>query len=109
MVRAFYNKAQKITEGVLNPDQFRYEGPRPTSKIAAIIMICDACEAIVRAVGAKTKEEYFRLVDGVVKERLDDGQVDNCNITIADLTKIKQTVISVLGGIHHARVDYNKQ
>lgn len=103
-VSYFYKKADKISDGNAELEKFSYAGPRPTSKISAIIMLCDACEAAARAAVHKVPLET--IVDKIFDERLNYGQFDQCPITLADLFKIKDTIISVLDGIHHNRVSY---
>lgn len=103
-VSYFYKKADKISDGNAEVEKFSYAGPRPTSKISAIIMLCDACEAAARAAVHKVPLET--IVGNIFDERLNYGQFDECPITLADLFKIKDTIISVLDGIHHNRVSY---
>lgn len=107
-VNFFYYKAQKITEGELGDEDYRYEGPKPTSKIAAIIMICDTVEAAARAIKPDNHEALEKMLDKLIKEKMDNGQFDECAITMSDLAKIKKTIIDVLPGIHHSRIEYNK-
>lgn len=107
-VNFFYYKAQKITEGELGDEDYRYEGPKPTSKISAIIMICDTVEAAARAIRPKDQESLKKLLDQLVKEKMDNGQFDECDITMNDLDKIKNTILEVLPGIHHSRIEYKK-
>lgn len=103
-VSYFYRKADKISDGNAELEKFSYPGPKPTSKISAIIMLADASEAAARA--AVHKMPLEQIVDNIFKERLAYGQFDDCPITIADLYKIKNTIIFVLDGIHHNRVSY---
>lgn len=107
-VNYFYYKAQKITEGQLPDEEYRYDGPRPTSKIAAIIMICDTVEAASRAVRPEDSVSLEKLVDKLIKEKLNLGQFDDCSITMRDLALIKRTIVDILPGIFHARIDYKK-
>ncbi len=103
-VTYFYRKADKISDGNAELEKFSYPGPRPTSKVSAIIMLCDASEAAARAAIHKVPLEV--IVGNVFKERFDNGQFDDCPITIAELHKLQDTIISVLDGIHHNRVSY---
>ncbi len=107
-IKAFYYKAQKITDGELDDFKFRYEGPKPGSKISAIVMLCDTTEAAVRAMNLKTLKEIDDFVTSTIKEKIDDGQFDECEITMSDLAKIKEAIVNMLAGIHHARVEYKK-
>jgi putative nucleotidyltransferase with HDIG domain len=105
-IRYFYAKALKLTDGELNIEDFSYLGPKPQTKIAAIIMIADAAEAAVRAGGARTAEEVERAVRSVIEERMDFEQFAECDITMADLTKIRQALVSAFMGASHHRIKY---
>ena len=105
-IRYFYAKALKMTDGELNIEDFSYVGPKPQTKIAAIIMICDASEAAVRAVNARAPEEAERAIRAVIEERMDLEQFAECDITMADLTKIRQALVNALTGVYHHRIKY---
>ena len=105
-IRYFYAKALKLTDGELNIEDFSYMGPKPQSKIAAIIMICDAAEAAVRAVNARTPEEAEKAIRAVIEERMDLEQFAECDVTMADLTKIRQALVNTLTGVYHHRIQY---
>ncbi len=103
-LKYFYLKAKKYTDGDLPYDGYCYDGPKPTSKIAAILMICDASEAALRAHGDRTNAE--KIVDGIVAERLAFDQFSNCDITMKEIDIIKSTIITTFSGIRHKRVKY---
>ena len=105
-IRYFYAKALKLTDGELNIEDFSYMGPKPQSKLAAIIMICDAAEAAVRAVNARTPEEAEKAIRAVIEERMDLEQFAECDVTMADLTKIRQALVATLTGVYHHRIAY---
>ena len=105
-IRYFYAKALKMTDGELNIEDFSYLGPKPQTKLAAIIMIADASEAAVRAVNARTPEEAERAIRAVIEERMDLEQFSECDITLADLTKIRQALVYALTGVNHHRIKY---
>ena len=105
-IRYFYAKALKMTDGELNIEDFSYMGPKPQTKLAAIIMIADASEAAVRAVNAKKPEEVERAIRGIIEERMDLEQFSECDITMVELTKIRQALVSTLSGVYHHRVKY---
>ena len=104
----FYLKAKGITEGELEINPFRYVGPRPTTKYSAIMMICDICEAMTRAKAPQTVEELEDIVGGVIRDKLTDGQFDDCELTIKDMHAIKMTICDVIPAILHKRIDYNR-
>ena len=103
----FYYKAQKITEGTLEEKGYTYLGPKPQTKINAIIMIADISEAATRSVRPSTHEELTELVDKLVRQKMTERQFDECPITMAEITKVKEAVVSTLMGVHHERISYN--
>lgn len=103
----FYHKAQNITEGTLEEKGYTYLGPKPQTKINAIIMIADIAEAATRSVRPSTREELVTLVDKLVRQKMNESQFDECPITIAELTKVKEAVVNTLMGVHHERISYN--
>ena len=105
-IRYFYAKALKMTDGELNIEDFSYLGPKPQTKIAAIIMIADAAEAAVRATGSRSPEAAEKAIRSVIEERMDLEQFSECDITLADLTKIRHALVNTLSGVYHHRIKY---
>ncbi len=105
-IRYFYAKALKLTDGELNIEDFSYLGPKPQTKVAAIVMIADASEAAVRATGSRTPEATEKAIRAVIEERMDLEQFAECDITMADLTKIRQALVDTLSGVYHHRIKY---
>ena len=106
----FYRKALSLKEdGELAVNKYTYSGPKPQTKIAAIIMIADTVEAAMRAYMPDTKEEYEGRITRLVDEKIELRQFDECPITMDDIAVIKRTIIEVLPSIHHRRVDYDKR
>ena len=103
----FYHKAQNITEGTLAEKGYTYVGPKPQTKINAIIMIADICEAATRSVRPSTREELADLVDKLVRQKMSERQFDECPITMAEITRVKEAVVNTLMGVHHERISYN--
>jgi len=103
----FYHKAQNITEGTLEEEGYTYTGPKPQTKINAIIMIADISEAATRSTRPSTQEELSDLVDKLVRQKMAEKQFDECPITMAELTKVKEAVVTTLMGVHHERISYN--
>jgi len=87
-------------------ERFRYAGPKPQSREAAILMLADEVEAASRANRPRSLEEIEELVDRLVRHRVEDGQLDDSELTLADLQRIKETFVSVLQGIYHPRIRY---
>jgi putative nucleotidyltransferase with HDIG domain len=102
----FYNKAKEMTDREINIKEYCYAGPIPSSKVAAIIMICDAAEATVRAMKEHTYEKIEKIVKDIIDQRLKYGQFDNCDITLKELAIIKNTIVDAFGGLYHERIQY---
>lgn len=105
-IKYFYAKALKLTGGDADVKDYSYLGPTPRSKIAAIIMIADASEAAVRSSPDRSAENVEKIVRGIIEERMDLDQFENCDITMRELTIIKQVIVAALSGVHHHRVEY---
>ncbi len=106
LVKHFYAKAFEQAKGEkVNEEEFKYPGPKPNSKEAAIIMICDTAEAISR-LGYKTKEQLDEMVDTIIKDKFNEGQFDECDITTNELKIVAETLSKTLNGIHHQRTEY---
>jgi putative nucleotidyltransferase with HDIG domain len=95
-------------EGTLLPDEFeyRYPGPKPRTKEVAIVMVSDACESACRALGEPTPARIEALVRDIAGKRLRDGQFDDCELTLKELSAISQSVARTLTSMYHARVSY---
>ncbi len=107
-IKYFYAKALKMTDGALNIEDFSYAGPKPQTKIAAIIMIADASEAISRTLPDRSTEKVESAVRDIIEERMELEQFDECDITMKDLTIIRETIVGCLTGVYHARTQYPK-
>ncbi len=108
LVSYFYNEALK-QEGAENikEEQFRYPGPKPNMKETAILMLADAIESAVRAAKNPSNEEIDAIINKIIKERLNDGQLDDAPITLKDLKTISETFSRMLRGMHHKRIKYH--
>lgn len=96
-------KHDQVTES-----EFRYPGPKPGSKESAILMLCDGCEGAVRALSEPTPGRIETTVHQVVMDRLNDGQFDDCDITLRELHAVEQSLVKSLCAIHHGRIKYPK-
>jgi putative nucleotidyltransferase with HDIG domain len=85
---------------------FRYPGPKPQFKEAAIMMLADSCEAAARSLARPDPENIRAIVVKIVDAIVTDGQLDECEITLRELTTIREALISALTAIYHARIDY---
>ena len=93
----------------MREEDFRYPGPKPQSRETAILMICDASESGVRSIKNPNEERIREFVDKIVKARADDGQFDECDLTLKDLDTIKEIVTSRLVSFAHQRIVYPDQ
>lgn len=104
----FYDKAKKFTDGEVSLANYCYSGPKPQSKIAAIIMIADGAEAAVRSLKTRTRDSVTVAVKKIVSERMQLGQFDECELTLKEINIIIHTVINSLSGVYHDRIKYPK-
>lgn len=107
-VSYFYQQAcqQEGDAGTVDEDDFRYHGPRPVSKEVAIVMLADGCESAVRSARPTSSEEIDELVRKVINDRLLRGELDDSDLTLRDLDKIREAFASILQGVFHPRVKY---
>jgi cyclic-di-AMP phosphodiesterase PgpH len=108
LMKFFYYKARKGNDddsGALE-HEFRYPGPKPRTKEAAIIMIADSVEAAARTVEEPTPPKLRNMVDMIITRLRDDGQFDECDVTLRDLRIVAESFVKVLMGIHHHRIAY---
>jgi putative nucleotidyltransferase with HDIG domain len=106
VIKYFYYEAKKYTESDLSTQQYRYGGPKPQSKIAAIIMIADAAEALIRVLNDRSKATIENQVKQLIDERMELEQFSECDITMADIYKIIETIVRISAGIYHERTQY---
>lgn len=106
LVTYFYQKALKEQETPPSEIDYRYPGPKPQTKLAALIMLADAIEASARTLDDPTPARISNLIDRITKNIFIDGQLDECEITLKDLTEIKKRFEHVLTGIFHRRIPY---
>jgi len=106
LIRYFYHRAVERGEGPVDEQTYRYEGPKPQSRETAIVMLADAVEAAVRTLPNPTPDRIGSLVRQLIRERLEDGQLDECDLTLRDLDRIAQTFTRILVGMFHPRIEY---
>ena len=112
MMEFFYRRAQEQQrEGdpPVDEAEFRYPGPRPSTVEQAIVMLADSVEAASRSLDKPTPRRLQGLIDAIFAARTTDGQLGNSPLTFADLSRIKETFLSILCGIYHFRVKYPDQ
>ncbi len=112
LISYFYQQAQQSeTRSSLNESDFRYEGPKPQTKEAALIMLADVCEAAVRSKNFN-KSNHSRIesvVRGLIREKLIENELDESNLTLKELNLIGESFSRILTGIYHQRVEYPEE
>lgn len=108
LVKYFYimEKNNSTNPEEIKEEDFRYPCNTPVTKEAGIIMLADGVEAAVRSIKDPTKGKIEEMINNIVKDRLNDGQLDHCDLTLKDIDKIKNSFIKVLLGIYHKRIEY---
>jgi putative nucleotidyltransferase with HDIG domain len=99
-------QAQAAPGEEVDEAEFRYPGPKPQFKESAIMMIADSCEAAARSLSHPNPENISSIVTKIVDAIISDGQLDECNLSLKELTTIREAVIASLIAIYHARIDY---
>jgi membrane-associated HD superfamily phosphohydrolase len=93
-------------EDLVDDRTFRYPGPKPQSREAAILMLADGVEASVRSLDDKDEESIRTMVDRIVDARVEDGQLDDAELTLKNLRQIKDAFVGQLLGMYHSRIKY---
>ena len=109
-VSFLYDKAVQLAgdAALVDENDFRHQGPVPQTKETALVMLADGCEATVRAVRPPSAEEVAEIVNRVISERVADGQLSECDLTLRDLEIARTVFVSALKGIFHPRIRYPK-
>ncbi|MBI5723926.1 MAG: HDIG domain-containing protein [Planctomycetes bacterium] len=110
LIQYFYvQEAQKrMASDERAPDdvEFRYPGPKPRSREAAVLMLADACESSIRAVAEPTLSRIEAQIHAMVQRRLEDGQLEDCDLTLRQVHLIEESLVKNLCSIHHMRIAY---
>lgn len=114
VVEYFYNRAIKQCEGdedaqAVEADDFRYPGPKPQTPEAAVMMLADSVESASRALREPAPARIESLVTAITKKKLNDGQLDECSITLQQLHTVEESMIKSLNAMYHGRVKYPEQ
>jgi putative nucleotidyltransferase with HDIG domain len=105
LIRYFHTLAQQ-RGAVIDEAAFRHPGPKPRSKEAGIIMLADGTEAAVRSIEDKTPEAIGEMVERIAAEKVADGQLDDCDLTLRDVQRVKEAFRELLAGVYHERIPY---
>jgi putative nucleotidyltransferase with HDIG domain len=104
----FYNKAKEM--GIENPaiDDFKYPGPKPQTRETAIVMLADSVEAASRTLAEPKPARIRNLVQNIINDRFQSGELDECPLTLKDLAEIRESFSQILTGVFHHRIEYPK-
>jgi putative nucleotidyltransferase with HDIG domain len=103
----FYRKAVDLLgEELVDEAAFRYPGPRPTTREAALLMLADGSEAAVRAAAPETREGTDEVVSRIIRSRLNAGELDDSQLTLHDLKVVRRVFVEAFGSVRHPRVQY---
>jgi len=111
LIAYFYNKALDLKgedDADISEEEFRYPGPKPQFREAALCMLADSIEAAARSLDEPTPVRLQNIVKNIIQRKFVDGQLDECNLTLRDLSKVETAFIRILLGIYHQRIDYPK-
>lgn len=107
LITYFFQKAKETEHAkVPTEDDYKYPGPKPQTRVAALVMMADAVEAASRVLTDPTPTRISLLVDRIINHIFLDGQLDECELTFKDITEIKKRFTYILTGIFHRRIDY---
>jgi len=109
LVEYFYNEAKKKANGKQaepSESEFRYTGPKPRTKEAAIVMLSDACEGAVRSLNEVNPTRIESVVHNMSMKRLQDSQFDECDLTLRELAQIEASISKTLAAHYHGRIAY---
>ncbi|MDP9750658.1 HD family phosphohydrolase [Thermoanaerobacter pentosaceus] len=106
LVKYFYTKALQNEEESCEEESFRYPGPKPSTKESAILMLADSVEAAVRSIPEPTEENIKNMIDKIIADRLDDGQLEDSDLTLRNIKTIKNSFLTALTGMFHKRIEY---
>lgn len=110
IMKYFFEKAKdNIDDEIIDAEEYKYGGPIPNTKETAIVMLADGCESAVRAIDDPDQEKIENVVDNIVRDRIENGQLNNSPITFRDIDNIKEAFKSILIGQHHKRIRYPNQ
>lgn len=108
LIGFFYHRAvaERGSKDQLLEDKFRYDGPKPQFKEAGIIMLADSVEAAVRSLTQPNQIRIQNMISKIVQDKLADGQLEHCDLTLRDLNLITEAFVKVITGIYHKRIAY---
>ncbi|MEK4486510.1 HD family phosphohydrolase [Psychrobacillus sp. FSL H8-0484] len=106
-LKFFYYKAKETNESI-SEESFRYPGPKPQTKEIAIISVADSVEAAVRSMKEPNAEKIQKLIQSIIKDKILDGQFDECDLSLREIKKMEESFCSTMNGTFHSRIEYPK-
>lgn len=109
LISYFYNKAldlKKEDDPEISDQDFRYPGPKPQFRESALCMLADSIEAAARSLDEPTPARLQNIVRNIIQRKFSDAQLDECNLTLKDISKVEAAFVRILLGIYHQRIDY---
>ncbi|MCM3358405.1 HD family phosphohydrolase [Psychrobacillus sp. MER TA 171] len=107
LLKFFYYKAKESNPNTTE-ESYRYPGPKPQTKEIAIISIADSVEAAVRSMKEPSGEKIHSLIKSIIKDKVIDGQLDECDLSFKEIKKIEESFCSTMNGTFHSRIEYPK-
>ena len=109
LIRFFYNEAVKNASknNIVEKEDFMYDGNVPSTKESAIVMLADCVEAATRTINRPNHQKYEKFINSIISDKIAHGQLDNSNLTMIDLKKLKEAFIPPLFGRDHHRISYD--
>lgn len=112
VIQYFYTKAKEMDDSV-SPEDFSYPGNPPSSRESAIVMMADtveaACKSMYRNVEKPSVSSIEKTINSLISAKIEHNQLDNCNLTFSDITKVKAAFLPILAGAYHSRIKYQGQ
>jgi membrane-associated HD superfamily phosphohydrolase len=109
LIEFFYNEAKKKAadnQSAPSEAEFRYAGPKPRTKESAIVMLADAVEGVVRSLSDISPGKIEGVVHNMAMKRLQDGQFDECDLTLMELSRIEASMSKTIAAHYHSRIAY---
>ena len=109
VIRYFFNRAQKRglkDKTEVRESDYRYAGPKPPTKELGILLLADAVEAAARTLENPSPAKIQAMIDKIFNNALEDGQLDDCDLTFSELDKVASAFLWVLTNMYHHRIDY---
>jgi len=112
LVSFFYQQAvlsEGLEDSEESKEEFRYSGPKPSSKEEGIVMLADTIEASLRSMGKLTSDQIESVIESLFKDKVNDGQLSECALTFKELDDIRQTFLRIFQSVYHSRMDYQSE